>query len=63
VMALGAVAAPLIFNPLHSYFTSAAAPFRFDGAPLVLAAGIAALAFVLLLMRREEISAPASPPA
>ncbi len=63
VMALGAIAAPLMFNPLHSYFTSSAAPFRFDGAPLVLAAGIAALAFVLLLMRKEEASDPASLPA
>ncbi len=63
VMALGAIAAPLMFNPLHSYFTSRAAPFRFDGAPLVLAAGIATAAFVLLLMRRDPASAPASPQA
>ncbi len=63
VMALGAIAAPLMFNPLHSYFTSTAAPFRFDGAPLVLAAGIAALAFLLLALRKEGVTDPASPPA
>ena len=66
IMALGAIVAPLLFNPLHSFFTSASAPFRFDGAPLVLAAIIAALTFILLSRLRFDPSpdqAPASPPA
>jgi MFS transporter, DHA1 family, tetracycline resistance protein len=62
IMALGAIVAPLIFNPLHSYFTSASAPFRFDGAPLVVAAVIAALAFLLLSRLKFDL-APASLPA
>ena len=56
IMALGAILAPLLFNPLHSFFTSASAPFRFDGAPLVLAAIIAALTFILLSRLRFDPS-------
>jgi MFS transporter, DHA1 family, tetracycline resistance protein len=52
VMALGAITAPILFNPLHSWFTSPDAPFRFDGAPLVLAGLIGAMAGLLLLARK-----------
>jgi MFS transporter, DHA1 family, tetracycline resistance protein len=55
VMALGAITAPILYNPLLSWFTSAAAPFRFDGAPLVLAAAIAGIAGVLLIFRKTPI--------
>jgi DHA1 family tetracycline resistance protein-like MFS transporter len=54
-MALGSVFAPLIFNPVHAWFISDAAPFRFDGAPMIVAAvvGVAAGLSLLLLVRSK----------
>ncbi len=61
VMALGAIVAPVIYNPLHSWFIGGAAPFRFDGAPIALAAVIALFSLILLrgLRASHEIAKPA----
>ncbi len=56
IMALGAITAPILFNPLLSWFTSPAAPFRFDGAPLILAVLFAGIAGVLLIFRKTPKS-------
>lgn len=45
VMALGAVIAPMIYNPTLAWFTGPSAPFRWPGAPFVVAA-----LFVILTM-------------
>lgn len=48
LMALGAIIAPTLFNPLLAYFTSPAAPFHFWGASFAVAAVISAIALVIL---------------
>jgi MFS transporter, DHA1 family, tetracycline resistance protein len=53
VMALGAIVAPLIFNPVQSWFTTPAAPFQFAGAALFVAGILAIIASVLLWLRKE----------
>jgi DHA1 family tetracycline resistance protein-like MFS transporter len=58
-MALGSVLAPMIYNPVHAYFISSRAPFRFDGAPMVAATLVAMLALVILVVagkRAYELS-------
>jgi MFS transporter, DHA1 family, tetracycline resistance protein len=54
VMALGAILAPLLFNPIQSWFTSSSAPFRFAGAALFVA-GLLAVLSVFLLWRQSEL--------
>jgi MFS transporter, DHA1 family, tetracycline resistance protein len=53
VMALGAILAPLIFNPVQGWFTSPAAPFQFAGAALFVAGFLALLATFLLWRQRD----------
>lgn len=48
IMALGSLAAPLLFNPLLAWFTGPAAPFLFHGAAFALA-GLLALCCLPLL--------------
>ncbi len=50
--ALAALLAPLIYNTTLSYFTSAAAPFMFAGAPFVVAAGLALISILALIFTR-----------
>ena len=47
-MALGSVVAPLLYNPALAWFTSPAAPFRWPGAPFVIAVGFGLLTFLIL---------------
>ncbi|MBK8628868.1 MAG: TCR/Tet family MFS transporter [Sphingomonadales bacterium] len=47
-MALGSVLAPMLFNPVHAYFISSRAPFRFDGAPMIAATVVALIALMIL---------------
>jgi DHA1 family tetracycline resistance protein-like MFS transporter len=60
IAALGAIAAPALYNPALAWFTGPRAPFWFPGAPFAMAtvAALAAL-ITLMLMRR----APQMPPA
>jgi len=55
VMALGAVFAPLAYNPTLAYFTSDSAPFRWPGAPFAVALLFAAVTMLALARtpRRE----------
>ncbi len=55
VMAVGSLIAPLLYNPLHAWFTGPAAPTPFYGAAFI-AAAIAGFACVpiLLIMKRAE---------
>ena len=48
VIALGSVIAPLLYNPALAWFTSPAAPFRWPGAPFVIAVGFGLLTFLIL---------------
>lgn len=48
VMALGALAAPLIFNPAMAWFTGPDAPFLFYGVSFVIAGSFALLALVII---------------
>lgn len=52
VMALGALAAPLLYNPALAYFTGPTAPFIFFGVAFAIAAMIAGLALLVLLLIR-----------
>ena len=47
-MGLGSIVAPLVLTTPMAFFTSAAAPFYFPGAPFVMAAGFGLVAMVLL---------------
>ena len=62
VAAIAAIAAPALFNPALAYFTGPAAPFRFVGAPFVLAAAAAliALAGLAFLAGRDRQMPPAT---
>jgi MFS transporter, DHA1 family, tetracycline resistance protein len=53
VMALGAILAPLIYNPIQGWFTSPAAPFQFAGAALFVAGGLAIMSTFLLWRQRS----------
>lgn len=48
VMSLGAIVAPLLFNPLLAWFTGPSAPFLFWGAAFVVAATFAMTALIVL---------------
>jgi MFS transporter, DHA1 family, tetracycline resistance protein len=48
--ALAALIAPLLYNGSLSYFTSDAAPFRFVGAPFVIAAIVGLIPLILLMV-------------
>lgn len=48
VMSLGAVFAPLAYNPVLSFFTDDSAPFRWPGAPFVIAAFFVLVTMVAL---------------
>ncbi|WP_037500975.1 TCR/Tet family MFS transporter [Sphingomonas jaspsi] len=48
VMALGAVFAPLLYNPALAYFTGDSAPFRWPGAPFAIAVVFALITMVTL---------------
>jgi MFS transporter, DHA1 family, tetracycline resistance protein len=53
VMALGAILAPLLFNPVQSWFTGGAAPFYFAGAAMFVAGILAIIAALMLTAQRE----------
>lgn len=55
VMAVGSIVAPLVYNPLHSWFTGPHTPILFHGAAYVLA-GLFGLATVAILMRAGKSS-------
>jgi MFS transporter, DHA1 family, tetracycline resistance protein len=57
VLALGAIMAPAILSPAFGYFTSDAAPFRFAGAPFVIAAGFAMVALLILTRTAPAVRA------
>lgn len=57
VMAVGSIIAPLLYNPVLSWFTSAKAPFIFHGAAFVIAAAFAALG-LLVLSRMKPAARP-----
>lgn len=46
---MAALIAPLLYNGSLSYFTSDAAPFRFVGAPFVIAAVVGLIPLILLM--------------
>ena len=48
VMAVGSIIAPLLFNPLLSWWTGPNAPFVFFGAAFVAAGSIALFALVMI---------------
>jgi DHA1 family tetracycline resistance protein-like MFS transporter len=56
--ALAFLLAQLIFNFTLAFFTSDAAPFRFPGAPFVIAAVFAAIALLTLTMLPKSKSLP-----
>lgn len=57
VMALGSIAAPLIYNPLHARFAGPNPPFALDGIAFFVAAALAlsALAILALLRPADQI--------
>lgn len=58
VMALGSIAAPLIYNPLHARFAGANPPFALDGIAFFVAAGLALCALVILSRLRPADQIP-----
>jgi MFS transporter, DHA1 family, tetracycline resistance protein len=57
IMAIGSLIAPLMFNPLHAYFTGPNTPVLFHGAAFLLAAGIALTTLpILWTMKRADQS-------
>jgi MFS transporter, DHA1 family, tetracycline resistance protein len=52
VMALGAIVAPALFNPVQSWFTGGAAPFHFAGAALFVAGVLAIISAVMLTAQK-----------
>lgn len=48
--ALAAIIAPTVYNPALAYFSGSDAPIYFPGAPFIIAAGFAGLAFLLVTL-------------
>jgi MFS transporter, DHA1 family, tetracycline resistance protein len=61
IAALGAIAAPALYNPMLAWFTGKQAPFWFPGIPFALASAAAFVALLTLLgMRRAPAQIPPS---
>jgi MFS transporter, DHA1 family, tetracycline resistance protein len=61
VMAVGSIAAPLTYNPLHARFAGPNPPFDLDGIAFVVAGALAAAALLLLtLLPKAEGQMPPS---
>lgn len=58
VMALGSIAAPLIYNPLHARFAGANPPFALDGIAFFVAAMLALCALLILMRLRPADQMP-----
>jgi MFS transporter, DHA1 family, tetracycline resistance protein len=58
VMALGSIAAPLIYNPLHAQFAGPNPPFALDGIAFFVAAALAVLALLVLTRLRPTDQMP-----
>ena len=58
VMALGSIAAPLIYNPLHARFAGPNPPFALDGIAFFVAAGLALAALAILSQLRPADQMP-----
>lgn len=58
VMALGSIAAPLIYNPLHARFAGANPPFALDGIAFFVAAALALSALFILTRLRPSDQIP-----
>ena len=58
VMALGSIAAPLIYNPLHARFAGPNPPFALDGIAFVVAAALALSALAILARLRPADQIP-----
>ena len=55
VMAIGSIIAPLLYNPVHAYFTGPQTPSLFHGAAFVIAAALAGLALIILSRVRPAV--------
>jgi DHA1 family tetracycline resistance protein-like MFS transporter len=60
IAALGAILAPLVYNPVLAWFTRPGAVPRLPGAPFLLAAGAALVALAILLARPARQMPPAT---
>lgn len=61
VMALGSIAAPLLYNPLHAEFSGPNPPFALDGIAFFVAAALALTALLILTqLRRADDQIPPS---
>ena len=58
VMALGSIAAPLIYNPLHARFAGPNPPFALDGIAFFVAAAMALTALLVLTRLRPADQMP-----
>ncbi|NJS14319.1 MAG: TCR/Tet family MFS transporter [Sphingopyxis sp.] len=58
IMALGSIAAPLIYNPLHARFSGANPPLALDGIAFFVAAALALLALIILTRVRPSDQMP-----
>lgn len=58
IAAVGAILAPLIYNPVLAHFTAPAARWHLPGAPFVIAAAAALLALLTLLRLRPAAQMP-----
>jgi len=58
VMAVGSIAAPLIYNPLHANFSGPSPPFPLDGIAFFVSAALALLALMILARLRPADQIP-----
>jgi DHA1 family tetracycline resistance protein-like MFS transporter len=58
IMAVGSIAAPLIYNPLHARFSGENPPFAMDGIAFLVAAALAFLALLILVRLRPADQMP-----
>lgn len=58
VMALGSIAAPLLYNPLHARFAGPNPPFALDGIAFFVAAALALCALAILIRLRPADQMP-----